>query len=157
YSRDWRAVPPAAWLEMLAERELSPETPKAAPANDRCVVLGEEEFASALRQALRDLHSPDRLKKNPLLRSRIVSDQAGTSENGSVEALRAVIMSATDSLRTSSCEAKLHRALHHTFIQPAPTQEQAARLLDLPFSTYRRHLKGGVKRVADILWEKEIG
>jgi len=37
------------------------------------------------------------------------------------------------------------------------TQEHVAELLDLPFSTYRRHLKAGVARVADALWSREIG
>jgi long-chain acyl-CoA synthetase len=32
-----------------------------------------------------------------------------------------------------------------------------AELLDLPFSTYRRHLKAGLTRVAELLWQKEIG
>ena len=33
----------------------------------------------------------------------------------------------------------------------------AAELLDLPFSTYRRHLSAGVARVAEILWTRDIG
>jgi hypothetical protein len=27
----------------------------------------------------------------------------------------------------------------------------------VPFSTYRRHLKAGLIRVVDLLWQKEIG
>ena len=38
-----------------------------------------------------------------------------------------------------------------------PTQEQAAELLDLPFSTYRRHLKAGLDQITDYLWGREIG
>jgi predicted DNA-binding protein (UPF0251 family) len=41
-------------------------------------------------------------------------------------------------------------------LHPVPTQEQAAELLDLPFSTFRRHLKHGVTRVAEILWQWEL-
>jgi len=47
--------------------------------------------------------------------------------------------------------------LYHTCLHPAPTQEQAAELLDLPFSTYRRHLKTAIERVNDVLWQREIG
>jgi hypothetical protein len=47
--------------------------------------------------------------------------------------------------------------LYRTYFDPAPSQERAAELLDLPFSTYRRHLEGGGTRVGEILWQKEIG
>ena len=53
-------------------------------------------------------------------------------------------------------EAKLYRALFNTFLHPAPTQEGAAGLLGLPFSTYRRHLKTGIMRLEEILWQWEI-
>jgi len=41
--------------------------------------------------------------------------------------------------------------------QPAATQELAAELLDLPFSTYRRHLKEGIENLVDTLWSRELG
>ena len=40
--------------------------------------------------------------------------------------------------------------------KPAPTQEAAAELLGLPFSTYRGHLTRGLERVTDLLWEREL-
>jgi hypothetical protein len=52
---------------------------------------------------------------------------------------------------------KFFRVLYHTFIQPAPTQEQAAQLLNLPFPTYRYQLKIGVARVIEKLWQIELG
>ncbi len=64
---------------------------------------------------------------------------------------------AVESLQKTPRDAKLYRALYHTYLQPAPTQEQAAELLDLPFSTFRRHLKAGIIRVAQSLWQKELG
>jgi hypothetical protein len=30
-------------------------------------------------------------------------------------------------------------------------------VLDLPFSTFRRHLKAGITQVTDMLWQREIG
>ena len=48
------------------------------------------------------------------------------------------------------------RALERTYLRPAPTQEAAAELLDLPFSTYRGHLTRGVERVVDWLWQREL-
>ncbi|MFD0395020.1 hypothetical protein ACFQ3Z_33900 [Streptomyces nogalater] len=37
-----------------------------------------------------------------------------------------------------------------------PTQQSVAERLGLPFSTYRRHLAGGIARVCDALWRQEI-
>ena len=39
----------------------------------------------------------------------------------------------------------------------APSQEAAAEVLDLPFSTYRRHLAKAVDELTDVLWSVEIG
>ncbi len=72
-------------------------------------------------------------------------------------ALQALIKSTAEALQASPRDAKLYRAVYHTYLQPAPTQEQAAELLDLPFSTYRRHLKSGMQRLAEISWQQEIG
>ncbi len=63
---------------------------------------------------------------------------------------------AVDALQISPREVGLYRALYHTYILPAPTQEQAAELLDLPFSTFRRHLKAGIGRVVAVLWQWEL-
>ncbi len=51
---------------------------------------------------------------------------------------------------------KLLRAVERTYLRPAPSQEAAAELLGLPFSTYRRHLTGGVGRVVAWLWDREV-
>jgi hypothetical protein len=123
------------------------------------VVLSEPEFAAAVRDALRDLSRPDGLRGNPLLRSRLVTEQvgAGASPAERIAALRTLVREAVESLQSAPRDAKLHRALHHTYLQPAATQEAAADQLDLPFSTYRRHLSAGAARVAEILWSRDIG
>ena len=51
----------------------------------------------------------------------------------------------------------LRRVLDRTFLRPAPSQEAAAEVLGLPFSTYRRHLGRAVERVVDLLWAVETG
>ena len=63
---------------------------------------------------------------------------------------------AAELLKASPREVKLYRVLYHTYLHPASTQEQAAELLDLPFSTYRRHLKAAVARLAEMLWQWEL-
>ena len=59
-------------------------------------------------------------------------------------------------LRADARDAKLARAVERTYLRPAPTQEAAADVLGLPFSTYRRHLTRGVERVVDWLWHREL-
>jgi hypothetical protein len=122
-------------------------------------VLSQEEFAAAVRVALRDYAQAEPLSASPLLQSRVVVHASGVAAPASarVAALRALIVQATDALQATPRHAKLYRALYHTYIQPAPTQEQAAELLDLPFSTFRRHLKDGIEHIVEQLWQKEIG
>lgn len=59
-------------------------------------------------------------------------------------------------LEANPKDHKLYRALRRTYLEPAATQELAAELLDLPFSTYRRHLTQGIERVTEWLWQREL-
>jgi hypothetical protein len=161
YGHDWRQVPPMAWLDLLAEREIAAAPTAAQPPADRdaLVVLSETDFVGAVHDALRALSRPDSLRTNPLLRSRLVVERAGTGadlqERGLV--LQSLALEAAERVRESDRDAKLYRALDRTYLHPAPTQERAAELLDVPFSTYRRHLKTAIESVADYLWSLEIG
>jgi hypothetical protein len=161
YGHDWRAMPPMAWLGLLGEREVSAGGPPAPPSqvSEPLVVLSQDEFGQAVRDALRDYARPDLLRASPLLRSRMTVEhtgaQAGPAER--VAVLQSLLRQGVEALQASPREAKLYRAVFHTYLQPLATQEQVAELLDLPFSTYRRHLKAGVTRVADALWMEEIG
>lgn len=159
FGHDWRALPPMEWLDLLGEREVnaaphhntSPETP--------LVVLTHEDFYNAVHAALRDWQRPDQLAANVLLRTRLVTNRAGreaTDENR-VAALQSLIKEACESLRGARREGKFYRALYYGYLKPAATQERAAEAMDVPFSTYRRHLKSGVRTVADLLWKREIG
>ncbi len=161
YGHDWRITPPAAWLTLLGEREVGGATTASAPrVAEQVVVLSQPDFAAAVRDALRDFVRPDLLRGNPLLRSRLVLDavrRAGTSAGDRAAILQALIAEAAAALQASPRDLKLYRALQHTYFQPAPTQEQAAELLDLPFSTYRRHLTAGIAQVTEALWAREVG
>jgi hypothetical protein len=160
YTHDWRVTPPMAWLDLLAERETATEPLAVTPTESTpLVVLGESDFAASVRDALRNFHRTDDLRTNPLLRSRVVVERAGSNAGDStgVAALRDLLTEAAESLRASPREVKYYRALHRTYLDPAPSQERAAELLGLPFSTYRRHLKAAISRVGEILWQKEIG
>ena len=51
---------------------------------------------------------------------------------------------------------RLLRAVDRTYLRPAATQEAAAAALSLPFSTYRRHLTAGMRRIVSVLWDMEV-
>ncbi len=118
------------------------------------MVLSQPEFAEAVRQALRDYSRPDALAGNPLLRSRVLRDGAGPAPGP--EALQSLLRAAAETLIATPRDEKFYRALHHTYFQPAPTQEAAAELLGLPFNTYRYQLGKGIQRVTDWLWQREL-
>jgi hypothetical protein len=153
-------VPPIAWLTLLSNRDVGGgDQPAVVQATEQVIVLSQSDFAAAVRDALRDFVRPDLLRGNPLLRSRLVMVRAGASATTAERnlALQALVREATEALQAAPRDAKLYRALYHTYFQPAPTQERAAELLDLPFSTYRRHLISGITRVTETLWNREVG
>lgn len=159
FGHDWRAVPPTAWLDRLAERRFGAASTTRPAAPDLMVVLNQSSFEEAVRDALKAYARPGKLRGNPLLRSRLVAEEVGldADEADRIEALRAVLAKTIARLDAGPRDTKYYRAVYRTYLQPAPTQEQAAEQLDLPFSTFRRHLKRGLERVTDLLWEREVG
>jgi hypothetical protein len=153
FSHDWRVEPASAWqMKRQLSTQLSPPEPgKPAPA---LLVLSQPEFAEAVRQSLRDYTRPDLLAANPLMRSRLVVTAA--EPPASPATLQALLRQATLTLTGNSKDEKLYRAIYHTYLEPAPSQERAAELLDLPFSTYRYHLANGLKRIVEWLWQREL-
>jgi len=159
FGRDWRTLSPMAWLATISDRELGIETPKQESSTAEALpVLSEQEFAAAVRAALRDFTNPNALQQNPLLKTRLVTQHAGSNSNSisRCNSLKQLLQEAAAPLQTSPRQASFYRVLHHTYFQPAATQEQAAELLDLPFSTYRRHLRSGIEFVTAGLWQREV-
>jgi len=155
FGHDWRVVTPTDWLARLAMRETGTgELPP--PALDPTTVLAREDFAAAVRRALRNLTRTDRLRASPLLTSRLVATSVPADAKAAVrvEALREVLVSACRSLQS---DQRAYRVLHRSFLAPAPSLEAAAEALGMPSSTFRRHLTSAVDRVVDILWEQELG
>ena len=159
FGHDWRIMPPLAWLDLLAERELASAPLERRPQSTLpLVVLSGEAFAGAVREALQHLGQPEVLRDNPLLRARLVVEAAGASADAATRlaTLHTLIAEAAEGLKVTPRGAKAYRALYHTYLHPAATQEQAAEILDLPFSTYRRHLKMGVTQLVATLWQREL-
>jgi hypothetical protein len=151
FAHDWRVVPLSTWLEVVGTEDVLGRAPVARPVP--LPVLTRPELADAVRDALRSWRSPDLLSANPLIRSALVAGHAADP----VAALRQLLTDAVDELRHDPRRVKLHRALTTTHFHGAPTQEEAATRLGLPFSTYRRHLRAGLDHVVDRLWERLIG
>lgn len=53
--------------------------------------------------------------------------------------------------------AEHRRVLERTYLGGGPSQEAAAEVLDMPFSTYRRHLGRATDRLVEVLWALELG
>jgi hypothetical protein len=156
FAHDWRVETAEDWLQIKAELAVTAGAELVPPASSSSprLVLTRDEFAAAVRHALRDFNRLDRLTTSPLLRTRAVS--AVAEDAPSPARLQKLLREAVATLAAHPRDAKLHRALWHTYVEPAPTQEQAAELLDLPFNTYRYHLAKGIERVTDWLWQREL-
>jgi hypothetical protein len=155
FSHDFRRVPVEAMTERWTERALADDSLllPSSPPDAELLVLAHPDFDAAVRQALRDLHRPDMLARNPLLRTRLVTNQRATGVEGLQELLRAAVTALGDDPR----DDKLVRALDLTYLRRPRTQEAAASAIGLPFSTYRRHLHQGLDRVVTWLWQRELG
>jgi hypothetical protein len=155
YGHDFRRMPVDALMELWTERALAQDVAMQPPALDHLFVLSQADFGDAVRQGLRDLHRPELLARNPLLRTRLVRDYAGAHEPGA-DTLAGLLRDAIECLSQHPRDDKLLRAVDRTYLRPAATQEAAAHMLGVPFSTYRRHLSQGVSRVVAWLWEREL-
>lgn len=157
YMHDWRAEPPGAWLRALSQRtpQVAPSPPRAP--RDPVVVLSRDAFDRAVHDALRDYARPHKLRDSPLLQSRLVRDglASGADAVDRAERLRQLLAEAAAPLAESPREVPYFRALDAAYLDPAPTQALAAERIDVPFSTFRRHLGRGVDHVTEELWRRE--
>ncbi|CAN5505151.1 ATP-binding protein [soil metagenome] len=153
FSKDWRAVPPETWLATLGS--LSTSTPRDRAA-DNFVEAGI--FAEALKKALQRYTRPNRLRGNALLHTAIIAREvdAGALDAERGEALRTLLEAETAALEEDPRTATYGQALRLTYLKPAPTQALAAERMDMPFSTYRRHLANGLRELTEALWAKEL-
>nr|WP_245974764.1 ATP-binding protein [Thermomonospora umbrina] len=145
FARDFRNGGLDAWVALMLEGEDALPVPASSSSG---AILPRTDFAVAVRRALRDLHRPDALARNPLNASRAVQEHEG--------GLAGLLREAAATLGADPRGLKAHRAVDRTYLRPAPTQERAAEVLGLPFSTYRRHLTTGIDRIVETLWQREL-
>ena len=154
FAHDFRRVPVDAWLEGVTERALA-QDPARPAATVELLVLSHEDFTGAVRQALRDLNQREKLARNALTRARIVVERCDSATPSEV-VLRSLLADTIANLGDHASDRKRATALEHTYVRPAPSQEAAAEILGLAFSTYRRHLTEGIEHVVAVLWELEL-
>ncbi|REE95952.1 ATP-binding protein [Thermomonospora umbrina] len=144
YARDWRGRTPQSWVAMLGDRDLG----LTEPADEQPTHSSYEDITAAVRAALRDLHAPERLATNPLMRLRQVTSADPTT-------LQTILRTLIAEIGATPRHERLHLALDRTYLHPAPTQERAAETLNLSLSTYRRHLTAAITLLTDLLWARE--
>lgn len=160
FGHDWRAMPLKTWLALLSERELPVAgAPPPTAKVEEVVVLSQSGFEAATIHALKAFNNPARLAENPLLRSRIVLDRVASDADmkAKIKGLREALYEQARSLLASSKDAKLYQALETSYFKPARSQEVAAEQVDVSIASYRRHLKAGIQRVVELLWQIETG
>ncbi len=159
FVHDWRVVPPAAWVAQLSRREVGAAAGPSTSAPTGLLVMTEQDFATAVRQALKQYSRPDRLRQNALLRCRLITEQLPETAPAAerVALLQATLKAACDTLATAPADRRLHRILVRAYLAPAPSLERAAEVLELPSSTFRRLLTVAVGRVTTVLWLQESG
>jgi hypothetical protein len=145
YGWDRRRLPLAEFLELTGRRELTGETGPPPAELLRPAPLGREAFAEAVRVALRDANRPDRLAASPLAGTALAPD------------LRAALLTGIARVGEEPKGEPLRRVLERTYLCGTPSQEAAAEVLGLPFSTYRRYLARATARLVDVLWAVEVG
>ena len=145
YGTDWRRFPVGAWLDLMNEREQRGGSGPPPEELLRPAPLGRAAFAAAVRAALTRLQRPDGLAGSPLVGSALGADPG---------AVRAAILAA---IGDPGADPRNEPLLRRTYLVPAATQEAAAEVLGLPFSTYRRHLAKAVGELTDRLWRREVG
>ena len=152
FEHDWRENPLARWLERFEALEGGDQPDIPVDTAPVLVALEESAFADAVRAALRDFTRPDRLTSNPLLASRVVLEADGEGVEALIGAIRAAFAALEDHPRTE----RARRAVDRTYLRGAVTQEAAAEVLDMAFSTYRRHLSTGIGLLVECLWQWEL-
>jgi len=153
---DFRAQPPSEWLLGMLTRDVDGAAMPDEPARADEAGLDRRSFGAALQHALENFTRSDQLQGSALLRSRWARHGAG-AEPPSPQVLRRLIREAVTAMTEHPRDARLARALEAAFLHPAPSREAAAERIDVPFSTFRRHLAKGIERLEEILWSSESG
>jgi hypothetical protein len=156
FAHDFRKLSVDALTKLWTERALAYDG-DATPLDHSpaFLLLSSPDFEAAVRQGFKDLQRPDLLARNPLVRTRLIAKRIDDGTDACA-ALKVALREAAMTLAQHPRDDKLLRAVDRTYLRPAATQEAAAAALGLPFSTYRRHLTHGMRRIVSVLWDEEV-
>jgi hypothetical protein len=157
----FRAQKPAAMESLADEGALVRAEKTPPPVEDSAEIPSQPEpdFVQQVRRALKCNLSVAGLQRNGLLHARMVLERTrgSTAVTDTVPALREVVLSAIDALRTSSPRGdRQARVLDATFVKPAPTQQEAADQLAMAFGTFRRYVTTALAELTSVLWFNEL-
>jgi hypothetical protein len=165
--RDHRGLDVDELFDRVGVMELTGEPLPVGQGVDHVLVLAEEDFRDATRAALKCYRDLLTLSQSPLLRTALgkraeqrfgllETDAAPYGEHAlaPARALRWQLQQAAHTLKEAK-DPQLFACIEHTYLSPAPSQDIAAELVGLPFSTYRRRLAAAVELVIDRLWAAE--
>ncbi|MGH8278140.1 MAG: tetratricopeptide repeat protein [Gammaproteobacteria bacterium] len=131
-------------------------SPVRQPESSIYPPLNESDFFAAVQQALHDFTRPDRLKDNPLVRSRLVTAaMTAASPRAATQALRELIRTHARELAQSPKLDTYYRIIEHTYLAPLRSQQAVTESLHLSWGTYRRHLGQATRMLSASLWEAE--
>lgn len=157
FAFDWRLFPLSDWFAHTAPGAVgAAEGPPMLGGAVVTTALSREAFAVAVRDALRDWHRTDARQGNPLLATRMVLAHTEPDADP-VSTLRLLLGRAVELLAEDPRRAMSRDVVSRTYFSGITTQAAVAARLHLPWSTYRRHLRQGVDRVVDRLWQWENG
>ena len=142
----------ADFFELMAIRELTGEIGPPAPELLRPAPLTRPAFDSAVRDALRRLTQSGGLAGSALLQTTLVERSA----DDPASELSALLRGTIADLGRERGGDEHRRVLERTYLSGVSSQEAAAEVLDLPFSTYRRHLGRATERLVEVLWALEL-
>ncbi len=145
--REFVEETPSQWLIRMIEGPAGPPATGGEPAD-----LDPAAFADALRQVLRGLDRPDLIEGSPLLRTRLAG-AGGLADR--LARLQSVIREEACALFSSPRDREVRAAFERTYFGGPAKQEAIAAELKMAYSTYRRHLAAGMKRLTEALWRRE--
>ncbi|GAA1954665.1 AAA family ATPase [Amycolatopsis minnesotensis] len=141
FVHDWREIPLSAHLDRIMPQIGSAASRAESAQESRSgVLMTQEQHFEAVKQVLCDWHDADAVGANRLVRA-----------YGGEGALRDAVVKAVEALAEDPRRVNQHRAVRATYLDRATTQEAAAARLGMPFGTYRRHLRSGVREVSATL------
>ena len=161
FFNDWQRESPAQYYRAFAQRCMNFQRAVAAEnvSQSASTVLDAAEFQAAVADALKCLHRPSALARNPLIASALVARHAGpdADKRARAEALVACLRDTAEGFSAAGASgARRQRVLQRAYFAPAGSYKQAASGLNMGYSTFRRQLAEARDLLAEELWRQEL-